>query len=61
MAYKWAILSGLVALAACGGCATSWQSNGNGAALTSPTVTVPQCRDGVYNRAAAMCLSPGSQ
>ena len=53
------LLIGLIALG-CGGCAATWQASGSGSALTSPTA-VPQCRDGVYNRAAAMCLSPGSQ
>ena len=59
MTLKGAFLIGLIALG-CGGCATTWQSNGNGSALTSPTAVL-QCRDGVYNRAAGMCLSPGSQ
>jgi hypothetical protein len=58
MTYKGAFLIGLVALA-WAGCATTWQSEGNGSALTAPTA-IPHCRDGVYNRAAAMCLGPGS-
>jgi hypothetical protein len=59
MTLRGAFLIGLIAVAGAG-CGTTWQANDNGSALTSPT-TVRQCRDGVYNRAAAMCLSPGSQ
>ena len=58
--YKHGLLIGLVALA-CGGCATAWQSNGDDSALTAPRAAGPQCREGVYNRAAGICLSPGSQ
>ena len=62
MSMRIAVL-GLIALAACAGCATgasSIASNGNGSGMASPTtVEVPKCEGGWYDAVAGACDSMG--
>ena len=59
MATRSALFLGLIALAMCAGCATITTSDSNGSGLPSPNAPFPRCHEGVWNRAAAMCLGPG--
>jgi uncharacterized protein YceK len=59
MTSRAAIFLGLVALATCAGCSTVTTSDSNGSGLASPQAPFPRCMDGVYNRAAGICVSPG--
>ena len=59
MKLRSALFLGLVALTMCAGCATLSTSDRNGSSLASPSVAVPQCTEGTYNRASGMCVCSG--
>jgi len=70
MSFKHAIVLGLVAVAACAGCATGTGSAGLGSTVTSGAGSqafpidvgrdIERCSSGgVYNRAAGFCVSNG--
>ena len=59
MTSRSALLLGLVALAMCAGCSTIATSDSTGSGLASPPAPFPRCPDGIYNRAAGICVSPG--
>ena len=54
------LVLGFVTLASCAGCATIPASEARGAPLTPPHPEIPQCKDGIYNRAANLCVSGGA-
>ena len=61
-----ALLLGVVALAACAGCASGPGSVGvdptsgsHGPGFASPPTQIQRCTGGVYSRAADLCVSEG--
>lgn len=62
MMSKGMLLFGVVALAACAGCASGPRYGGDAAGPASPSsvqAPIQRCSGGVYNRAAGLCVSEG--
>jgi hypothetical protein len=61
MSFKGALVVGLVAVAACAGCATGTGSVAVEGQASPPTVgdDTEKCDGGTYNRAAGFCVSEG--